>query len=213
MREVILAESAGFCYGVKRAIEMAEQTAAEGVCYTLGALIHNKQETDRLERLGAHLARDIDAIPDGSTVVMRSHGSPLIDYERLAAKGCRIVDATCPNVARIHKIVRQAENEGRLPVIIGDADHPEVLAIRGQCSHSVVLGSEEETREWAQAGEISCDSPITVVHQTTAIRENAKKCDEIIKKEYTNLKIFDTICEATSRRQQEAANWLPNAMR
>ncbi|MBO7739358.1 MAG: bifunctional 4-hydroxy-3-methylbut-2-enyl diphosphate reductase/30S ribosomal protein S1 [Oscillospiraceae bacterium] len=205
MREVILAESAGFCYGVKRAIEMAERTAAEGVCYTLGALIHNKQETDRLEGLGAHLARDIDVIPDGSTVVMRSHGSPLVDYERLEAKGCRIVDATCPNVARIHKIVRQAESEGRLPVIIGDADHPEVLAIRGQCSRSVVLGSEEETHEWVQGGEISGDTPITVVHQTTAIRENAKKCDEIIKKEYTNLKIFDTICEATSRRQQEAA--------
>jgi len=205
MREVILAKSAGFCYGVKRAIEMAEQTAAEGTCYTLGALIHNKQETDRLEILGVHLAKEIDHIPDGSTVVMRSHGSPRSDYERLEAKACRIVDATCPNVARIHKIVRQAENEGRLPVIIGDAGHPEVLAIRGQCSRSVVLGDEGETKDWVQSEEFSCETPITVVHQTTAIRENAKKCDEILKKQYTNVKIFDTICEATSRRQQEAA--------
>ena len=205
MRKVILAESAGFCYGVKRAIEIAERAAAEGRCYTLGALIHNKQETNRLEQLGACLAGDMESIPDGSTVIMRSHGSPRSDYECLEAKGCRIVDATCPNVARIHKIVRQAEADGSLPVIIGDADHPEVLAIRGQCDRSVVLGSEAETLEWVQSGEIPRETPITVVHQTTAIRENAKKCDEIIKKEYTNLKIFDTICEATSRRQQEAA--------
>ncbi len=205
MRRVILAESAGFCYGVKRAIEIAESTAAEGVCYTLGALIHNKQETDRLEVLGAHLAKTIDDIPDGSTVIMRSHGSPRSDYERLEQKNCRIVDATCPNVARIHKIVRRAEAEGRLPVIIGDADHPEVLAIRGQCTHSVVLGDEAEAEKWVMSGVYFAETPVTVVHQTTAIRENAKKCDEIIKKEYTNLKIFDTICEATSKRQQEAA--------
>ena len=110
MRKVILAESAGFCYGVKRAIEIAERAAAEGECYTLGAIIHNKAETDRLESLGAHLAKEIDDIPDGSTVIMRSHGSPRSDYERLEKKGCTIVDATCPNVSRIHRIVRQAED-------------------------------------------------------------------------------------------------------
>ena len=81
MRRVILAESAGFCYGVKRAIEIAEKAAAEGQCYTLGAIIHNKKETDRLKALGADLAADIDDIPDGSTVIMRSHGSPRRDYE------------------------------------------------------------------------------------------------------------------------------------
>ena len=205
MRKVILAESAGFCYGVKRAIEIAEQAAAEGECYTLGAIIHNKAETDRLESLGAHLAKDIDSIPDGSTVIMRSHGSPRSDYERLEKKGCTIVDATCPNVSRIHRIVRQAEEEGRLPVIIGDGNHPEVLAIQGQCDRSVVLSSEADAKDWVASGKIPAEMPITVVHQTTAIRENAKKCDEILKKEYTNLKIFDTICEATSRRQQEAA--------
>ncbi|MBR6653914.1 MAG: bifunctional 4-hydroxy-3-methylbut-2-enyl diphosphate reductase/30S ribosomal protein S1 [Oscillospiraceae bacterium] len=205
MRKVILAESAGFCYGVKRAIGIAEQAAAEGECYTLGAIIHNKAETDRLEGLGAHIAKGIDDIPDGSTVIMRSHGSPRSDYERLEQKGCTIVDATCPNVARIHRLVRQAEEEGRLPIIIGDGNHPEVLAIQGQCARSVVISSEADAKDWVESGEIPAEMPITVVHQTTAIRENAKKCDEILKKEYTNLKIFDTICEATSKRQQEAA--------
>jgi len=205
MRKVILAESAGFCYGVKRAIEIAEKAAAEGECYTLGALIHNKAETDRLESLGAHLAKEIDDIPDGSTVIMRSHGSPRSDYERLEKKNCIIVDATCPNVSRIHRIVRQAEEEGRLPVIIGDGNHPEVLAIQGQCARSMVVSDEAAAHSLVKAGEIPTEMPITLVHQTTAIRENAKKCDEILKKEYTNLKIFDTICEATSKRQQEAA--------
>ncbi len=205
MRTVTLAESAGFCYGVRRAIEIAEQAAAEGPCYTLGALIHNAKETGRLEKLGAKIAKSIDDIPDGSTVVMRSHGSPRSDYELLEAKGCRIVDATCPNVARIHRIVRQAESERRLPVIIGDSEHPEVLAICGQCSYSVVIESEEAALSWVKGGSFSLETPITVVHQTTAIREFAKKCDEILKKEYTNHQIFDTICKATFTRQKEAA--------
>ncbi|MDD6188079.1 MAG: bifunctional 4-hydroxy-3-methylbut-2-enyl diphosphate reductase/30S ribosomal protein S1 [Clostridiales bacterium] len=205
MREVILAESAGFCYGVKRAIEIAEKTAAEGPCYTLGALIHNKAETDRLETLGVSLAESIEEIPDGSTVIMRSHGSPIRDYEALKDKGCRIVDATCPNVSHIHGIVRKAEEEGRLPVVIGEESHPEVVAVLGQCSRAVVLSDEVSADNWIKSAEISSETPVTVVHQTTAIRENAKKCDEILKKEYTNLKIFDTICKATSRRQREAA--------
>ena len=203
--KLIMAESAGFCYGVRRAIEISERQAQQGECFTLGALIHNKNEISRLEKLGVKTALSMADIPNGSTVIMRSHGSPQSDYTALAAKGCEIVDATCPNVAHIHRIVRAAEAEGHFPVIIGDASHPEVQAICGQCGRSKVLQSPEETEKWANSGEISADTPVTVVHQTTSIREKAKKCDEILKKQYTNLKIFDTICEATSKRQHEAA--------
>jgi 4-hydroxy-3-methylbut-2-enyl diphosphate reductase len=205
MKTVRLAESAGFCYGVRRAVEMAEKATESGPCYTLGALIHNRLETDRLAALGAVRADGVDSIPPGSRVIMRSHGSPASDYAALRAKNCEIIDATCPNVARIHRIVREAEAEGRTPVVIGDKGHPELIAICGQCSRAVVVRDAEELEKFTKEGVIGRDDPISVVFQTTFIKNAAKICGEIIKKEYTNFKIFDTMCEATSRHQREAA--------
>ncbi len=201
---LILAESAGFCYGVKRAIDLAEREAALGPCYTLGPLIHNAREVARLEALGVGRIDAAEEAPAGSTVLLRSHGSPRREREALEAKGCRVVDATCPNVARIHRLVREAEAKGRLPVVIGEREHPEVRGICGQAERCVVLQNEEEARELVNNGNVLPDMPITVVHQTTLIEKNAKKCDEILKKRYTNLELFDTICGATSKRQREA---------
>ena len=201
---LILAESAGFCYGVRRAIELAEREAAQGPCYTLGPLIHNAREVARLEALGVHRADAPEDVPPGSTAILRSHGSPRSDVEALTAKGCRVVDATCPNVAHIHRLVREAEARGRLPVVIGEREHPEVKGICGQVSRCVVLQNEEETRYWCEKSGVLPETPISVVHQTTLVKKNAKKCDEILKKQYTNLEMFDTICGATSKRQMEA---------
>jgi len=198
-----IAETAGFCYGVRRAVKMAEN-AAESGCTVLGELIHNRDEMARLRALGLKTAKTVSEIPPGETVIIRSHGEPDSVYEELKARGCRIIDATCPNVARIHRIVREAAGRGRKPVIIGDRDHPEVRGIAGSAPEVTVLRDEEETREWLSEGHFPPDTPLTVVFQTTEIRERVKKCAEILKKLYTNQETFDTICDATFYRQNEA---------
>ena len=201
---VKLAETAGFCYGVRRAIEMAEREAGEG-CWALGALIHNRMEMERLEALGLRTAKTVEEVPAGASVLIRSHGEPDSVYEALLSRGCRIVDATCPNVSRIHRLVREAEEKGRKPVVIGDRDHPEVRGIVGSAAHVQVLRDEEETLKWLSEGAPGPETPVTVVFQTTEIRKNVKKCSEILKRVYTNQETFDTICDATYRRQKEAS--------
>ncbi len=203
----ILAKNAGFCYGVRRAIELAERELGRGVCYALGELIHNGRETGRLEALGLRKARSVSEIPPGATVIIRSHGEPESVRRELEAAGRRIVDATCPNVARIHRIVRRASENGRLCVVIGDREHPEVQGICGSCAGVLAFKSAEEIQNWLSQDKALLpdkNTPITVVFQTTEIRERAKKCYEILKKEYTNHELFDTICDATFKRQEEA---------
>jgi 4-hydroxy-3-methylbut-2-enyl diphosphate reductase len=205
--KIIIAENAGFCYGVKRAIEIAEREAMSNDCYTLGELIHNSCETSRLEGLGIKKAANISDIPKGSTVIIRSHGEPKSVYDELKAGGYRVIDATCPNVEFIHKTVRRASENGRLNIIIGAREHPEVQGILGSCEAALVFKNEEEIESWLKqenADRPDKNTPITVVYQTTEIRERAKKCDEILKKEYTNHELFDTICDATFKRQSEA---------
>lgn len=139
MSSVTMAEHAGFCYGVKRAVEMAEQAAASGKqCVMLGSLIHNDSVVRRLESMGLTSVVRPEEVPEGAVVIIRSHGEPKAVHEALRTRG-EILDATCPNVSRIHKIVAQAEQEGRQPVIDGTPEHPEVTAIAGWCLHPVVL--------------------------------------------------------------------------
>ena len=134
MRELHLAKSAGFCYGVRRAVELAESVAASGApCVLLGHIIHNQNVVDRLASLGLRTVESPEEVPEGCQVVIRSHGESRAVYEALQARGANILDATCPNVKRIHQIVSQAEEQGRQPVIVGTPDHPEVVAIAGWC--------------------------------------------------------------------------------
>ena len=131
---VTLAKSAGFCFGVNRAVETVEREAGEGGCVqTLGPIIHNRHVVSRFEAMGVRVIETPEEAQPGSTVIIRSHGVSREMYERLQNRGARIVDATCPFVERIHKIVSQAEAEGRLPVIIGTPTHPEVVGIAGWC--------------------------------------------------------------------------------
>ena len=201
-----LAKSAGFCFGVSRAVEMVEQEAKSGgQVMTLGPIIHNRHAVRHFEDMGVHvLERAEDAVP-GSTVIIRSHGVAREVYEILRSRGVRVVDATCPFVERIHKIVSQAEAEGRLPVIIGTPSHPEVEGIAGWCEQCQVFDGLAELEKWALSGEISPDLPICMVSQTTSTENLWKMCCDFAKKQFTNLKIFDTICRATEFRQSEAA--------
>ena len=130
--KLTLAKSAGFCYGVRRAVELADQTAKAGTpSVMLGSIIHNSDVVRHLAQLGLVSVDRVDQIPDGHSVIIRSHGEPRCVYEHLRERGAVILDATCPNVKKIHNLVLQAEENGRCAVIIGTPDHPEVQAIAG----------------------------------------------------------------------------------
>ena len=202
--KIELAKSAGFCYGVKRAVEMAEETAMAGGAVLLGPVIHNDHVVARLEREGAVLVHTVEEVPPGAPVILRSHGEAKRVHEALEQKGCRIVDTACPNVQRIHRLVAEAEARGRQPVIIGTPDHPEIVAIAGWCRHPVVLPDGEALAAWLAERPERREMPLSLVSQTTSTRKIWDHAIETAKKECTNAEIFDTICNATYIRQTEA---------
>lgn len=201
---VRLARTAGFCYGVRRAVEMAERAAAAGPVFLLGHITHNDHVIRRLEGLGAVTISSPEEAPAGSAVLIRAHGEPDGVYAALEARGCRVLDATCPNVIRIHEIVREAERRGRVPVIVGEAEHPEILGILGCTRRGTVVSGWEELEQILKESPDFGRFPLTFVSQTTAILSNWEKIVENAKKVCTNAEFFDTICNATSRRQSEA---------
>ncbi len=205
--KVLQAKSAGFCYGVRRAVELAEQTVEAGTpCVMLGPIIHNAHVVEEFARRGMGCVSSVEEVPEGCAVLIRSHGESRAVYQALEEKGIPVLDATCPNVSRIHDLVRKAEENGRIPVIIGRKSHPEVLATAGWCRGAIVLETAEELEKWLKQGENRYDLPITLVCQTTASKENWKKSVEIAKKLCTNAEIFDTMCSATYHRQAEAVS-------
>ena len=206
---VTVAKTAGFCFGVQRAVDMAEKACQEyGCIWALGDIIHNAHEVGRLEKLGVHKAEDVADIPDGAPVLIRAHGVPERVVQQLEQKGCCIVDATCPFVGKIHRIVREESEQGRRIIVIGSRNHPEVVGIQGWCGTSEVYETPEELRaalgKIGKNGENLQKIPVSVVAQTTINREIFDICGKIIKKQCTNAKIFGTICNATDERQAEA---------
>ncbi len=205
MKEIIVAKSAGFCFGVSRSVDMAEKLLAEqGSACSLGPIIHNEDVVSELERRGLRVVGDFDEIRPGEHVMIRAHGAAPAVYERLAKQGAVVTDATCPKVKMIHRIVSEAAAEGRFVVVIGMRAHPEVEAICGWCGEHVVLENPAETTRWVEENPAFSDKMITIVVQTTQTSGNFTECCEIIKKRCTNVKISDTICFATSTRQEEA---------
>ena len=206
MKEIIVAESAGFCQGVRRAVELARRTGEEtGGCWMLGDLIHNRFVVEELETRGVRKTGDSSSLGPGDTVVIRSHGELKSVVEDLDRRGVRCVNAACPHVIRIQRLVAQAEAEGRQPIIIGEANHPEVAGIASWCRHPLVFNGPEAVQIWLDDPARDREIPVTVVAQTTCIRKLFESSWKIIKKECTNAKIFDTICDATHKRQSEAA--------
>ena len=200
--KLVTAKYAGFCFGVQRAVDIAAKTASEnGGCYTLGPLIHNETETSRLEALGVKRTDEIPKSLD-KPLVIRSHGVARSVYEELSERGIEYVDATCPFVAKIHSIVSQAQGK---VVIAGDAAHPEVIGIVGHCRDGCakVVCDENELEEFLKAEKSSCENPLILVAQTTYNSAKWQYCKKIAKKHYTNIQIFDTICNATVNRQKE----------
>ena len=204
---VTLAPSAGFCFGVSRAVDLVEQLLAEGksVC-TLGPIIHNPQVVANLESRGVKIVESPEQVPDGYVLVIRSHGVPPTVYERIAAHGCAYRDATCVFVEKIHNIVAEQSTERTL-VIAGNPAHPEVVGIRGYCKgESFAISTPEDLEQLVKNGSISVETPIFMVAQTTFNRSVWEKCVKIANFLCTNALIFDTICNATAKRQKEAVD-------
>ena len=206
MRELRVAQSAGFCFGVSRSVDMAEKLLKErGSCASFGELIHNEDVVRRLEAGGLRVIQKPDELEAGEHVLIRAHGVSREIYERLEKAGGEVADATCPKVKAIHTIVSRAAAEGRFVIIIGMPKHPEVEGICGWCGEHAVFENSQDLEIWLDKNTEYWGKPITVVVQTTQTRNNFTECCSVIKKRCTNAKISDTICLATFTRQEEAA--------
>ncbi|MFI3252894.1 MAG: bifunctional 4-hydroxy-3-methylbut-2-enyl diphosphate reductase/30S ribosomal protein S1 [Eubacteriales bacterium] len=202
---VTLAESAGFCFGVKSAVALAEEAAQKyDDAVMLGAIIHNQSVIDKLTALGLGIVTDVSQVKEGQAVVIRSHGEGRSVHENLLQKKAIIVDATCPKVSQIHKIVKEKNREGKKIVIVGVADHPEVVAISGWCNDYILIESPQKMEEFIKMHKETDNSPLVFVSQTTLSKKIWIECIEIVKKQWTNGEFFDTICRATYIRQEEA---------
>ena len=204
MREVKVAKSAGFCFGVKRAVEMVYSEAAKGKkVYTLGPIIHNEQVVNDLEKKGVNVINSVNDIKDGEniTVIIRSHGISEDIYNQLKAKKVNIVDATCPFVAKIHRIVQEKYKEGNQIVIIGNENHPEVEGINGWCENNAYI--IESTSE-AEKLSLDYEKKVCIVAQTTFNYKKFKDIVDILSKKSYDIDVMNTICNATEERQTEA---------
>ena len=203
---VRLAESAGFCFGVNNAVNQVYRLLDEGekVC-TLGPIIHNPQVVDKLASRGVTIVDDPADVPADSVLVIRSHGVPQSTYRQVEELGVHCCDATCPFVAKIHTIVDEHSAQGAVVLIAGNPEHPEVLGIRGHCHGEEYCFHDEAELEKLILSHPEWDTtPCIMVAQTTFNKTIWKKCEKIAKKLCTNVKIFDTICRATAKRQEEA---------
>ncbi len=201
-----LAATAGFCFGVDKAVNLVNHLLEQGqkVC-TLGPIIHNPQVVEELAARGVRIVEQPEEVPAGWTLVIRSHGVGRDIYTRAAACGVEIRDATCPFVAKIHRIVSEKSAAGYTVLIAGNEGHPEVMGIRGHCTGpSYVFSTSEELCRLIESNEIAKEKLVVMVAQTTFHMAIWEKCSEIAKNHYTNLLIFDTICNATAERQNEA---------
>lgn len=203
--KVTLAKSAGFCFGVKRAVEMVYKEAETGKkVYTLGPIIHNEQVVQDLEQKGVRVIDTPEELSkaEDATVIIRSHGISADVYHQLEDKKVRIVDATCPFVSKIHRIVEKKYQEGSCIVIVGNANHPEVEGINGWCnSAATVIGSVSEAENYSQEPA----RKLCVVAQTTFNYKKFKDIVDIFSKKSYDIDVMNTICNATEERQTEAA--------
>lgn len=203
--KVIVAKSAGFCFGVKRAVERVYEQVENGKkpIYTYGPIIHNEEVVKDLEEKGVRVIEtkeELEALSEG-TVIIRSHGVGQDIYDLIGERGLELVDATCPFVRKIHKIVERESEAGNEIVIIGSRVHPEVEGIRGWCKHGArVIENEEQALEF----EKKSDRPVCIVSQTTFNYKKFKNLVEILSKKGYDNNVINTICSATEERQLEA---------
>ena len=202
-----LAKTAGFCFGVDRAVNLVYDLVNKGekVC-TLGPIIHNQQLVDDLMSRGVKIIDDVSDCPDDYTLVIRTHGVEKSVIEDAKSRDVNFIDATCPFVSKIHKIV-SSQDIGTVTLIACDVNHPEVMGIRSYCQgRSFVFENEDELKNILNNNDLFYEKSLICVSQTTFSLKKWEKCEKILKKVCTNCKIYSTICNATADRQEEAGN-------
>ncbi len=203
---VILAKSAGFCFGVKRAVETVYREAQKGgqPIYTYGPIIHNEEVVADLEQKGVAVVHSVDELGENpkGTVIIRSHGVEKKIYDESRALGLEIVDATCPFVLKIHRLVDQYSRDGYHVVIIGNDTHPEVEGIKGWSvpEQTTVIGNREDAEKFS----LSSEKKVCIVSQTTFNYNKFQELVEIMTKKGYDITVLNTICNATEERQTEA---------
>jgi (E)-4-hydroxy-3-methyl-but-2-enyl pyrophosphate reductase len=193
------AKTAGFCMGVRRALEkvLGQAYKEPGPIFTYGPLIHNEQVMKLLESKGVRVAKDISALKEG-TLIIRAHGIPPQERKLLKGSGLKIIDATCPRVARVQALIRYHTHKGYLAVIVGEPDHPEVIGLKGHGNGRAFVISTSEEVSLLPEGE-----KVLIVAQTTQEKQTYERIVETIKKRFPEALVFNTICDATQSRQEE----------
>lgn len=198
----VMAEHAGFCFGVERAVKAIENAlTAKPEVWTIGLPIHNPQEVSRLESLGLRVAESAADIPDGATVLIRAHGEPLEVFESLRAKGADVEDMTCPFVRKAQNMAEELSRQNYHVVLLGDKNHPEIKGILG---HTVKPDNAEVVADSEEAAKISRHSRIALISQTTQREEKFAKTAGVLALKCSELHACNTICKATSERQEAA---------
>ncbi len=203
---VLVAETAGFCFGVDRAVSMVYELLNQGKrAATLGPIIHNPQIVEDLERRGVKIVERPEDVPPGYVLVIRSHGVPKSVTDKLREMKIETADATCPFVKKLHELAETAGRENRVFLLCGDKDHPEVQGITGHCTGEYyVVGNARELEELLKNHSDLEKKPVSIAAQTTFRTEEWQNCLETLKKVCTNAAVFATICNATAKRQKEA---------
>jgi len=203
--QVFLADNAGFCWGVKRVVKLTNELIEKGETpiYTHGPLIHNRSVIDRLTKKGVSVLPEDFAgkIEKDDVIIVRAHGIPPEEKEKLTKTGGKVVDGTCPHVVKIQKEVKNAYESGNAVIILGDKGHAEVVGLMGFCPENCFIASSEKDIK-----KITTTQPVTIVVQSTLDEQTFNKLSGLIKSKFNKVKIIDTRCDATTRRQDEAIN-------
>ena len=196
--KILLAKNAGYCFGVRDAVNMAYDTAKEhGDVYMLGTIVHNERVIENLDKAGAKVVSKIDEVPNGKTLLFRAHGTSPKLWEEARNKNINLVDGTCPLVTEIHHEIKALQKEGRKTIIIGDHGHDEVVAIAAQVEKPIIIANVDEAhrmRKIKRAG---------IVSQSTQMIENVQEIINVLMQKVYDLRFINTICFPTRRNHEQ----------
>ncbi|MEE9162253.1 MAG: 4-hydroxy-3-methylbut-2-enyl diphosphate reductase [Candidatus Neomarinimicrobiota bacterium] len=196
--EIIVAKDAGYCFGVRDAVNLAYEAGREhGEVYMLGDIVHNEQVVEDLARAGANVVASLDDVPDGASVLFRAHGTAVQVWDRVKAKNIKVIDATCPLVREIHDEVKQISADGRQVIIIGDHGHDEVIGIASQVPNAIIVATPEEARALRKMKRAA------VVSQSTQMIENVQAIMTVLMTRVFDLHFVNTICFPTKRNHEQ----------
>lgn len=207
--EIIIGKTAGFCYGVKRAVEGSLKETSDKQIYCLGELVHNKQVMKEIEKQGIKLIEDINEVPNNSKVIIRAHGVVKEIYEIAKEKNIELVDYTCPNVLKIHEVASKYKNENYYIFVIGNKTHPETIGTISYCGNNYsCIETEDDINDSIESLKESKIKDLLLIVQTTFSEAKFKLIKEKIKETINDINIVvkNTICAATSTRQKETEN-------